>query len=87
MIQNIHLLLAFVYGCIAATSHNVSNSHSFARDGYLDRLIGVGTDGTVWYKSFLALQDWVPLQSPARVIDIVQWADKSFVAVALDNTV
>ncbi|KAJ3285183.1 hypothetical protein HDU79_007515, partial [Rhizoclosmatium sp. JEL0117] len=67
---------------------HTESAHVFSRDGYPDRLIGVGTDGTVWYKPFLAnFQDWVPLQSSARVIDMVQWPDKSFVAVAPDNTV
>ncbi|ORY47616.1 hypothetical protein BCR33DRAFT_735816 [Rhizoclosmatium globosum] len=90
MLQTILLGLAFAYGCAAADQHNnthTESAHVFSRDGYPDRLIGVGTDGTVWYKPFLAnFQDWVPLQSSARVIDMVQWPDKSFVAVAGDNT-
>ncbi|ORY47621.1 hypothetical protein BCR33DRAFT_806359 [Rhizoclosmatium globosum] len=90
MLQTILLVLAFAYGCAAADQHNdthTKSAHVFSRDGYPDRVVGVGTDGSVWYKPFLAnFQDWVPLQSSARVIDMVQWPDKSFVAVAGDNT-
>ncbi|KAJ3283435.1 hypothetical protein HDU79_009081 [Rhizoclosmatium sp. JEL0117] len=51
-----------------------------------DQALGVGLDNSIWIKYTLGTQYWAPLAGPARVIDLVQWPDYSWVAIGTDNS-
>ncbi|KAJ3075302.1 hypothetical protein HDU99_001554, partial [Rhizoclosmatium hyalinum] len=76
------ILASLITVATAATTSSeglVSNVESFS--GYADQALGVGLDNSIWIKYTLGTQYWAPLAGPARVIDLVQWPDYSWVAI------